>query len=93
MVQEPSEDSVCGNLHRGLLFFGIVFCLGQFGDVLRGVADEMEALMKTNLMESAGDKSTSGLCRYAALLGLESGRSKCKRSMPVPPLAEQYLRF
>jgi len=26
-------------LHRGLPFFGIVFCLGQLGDVERGVAE------------------------------------------------------
>jgi hypothetical protein len=26
-------------LHCGLPFLGIVFCLGQFPDVLRGVAD------------------------------------------------------
>ena len=26
-------------LHRGLPFFGIVFCLGQFGHVLRGIAE------------------------------------------------------
>ena len=39
VAQEPSEESIRGNLHRGLPFFGIVFCLGQFSDVLRGVAE------------------------------------------------------
>ena len=39
VAQEPSEESLRGNLHRGLPFFGIVFCLGQFSDVLRGVAE------------------------------------------------------
>jgi hypothetical protein len=33
----------CGNqqerLHRGLPFFGIVFCLGQFSNALRGVTE------------------------------------------------------
>ena len=47
VAQEPSEESIHGNLHRGLPFFGIVFCLGQFSDVLRGVADR-------------GDLATSG---------------------------------
>jgi len=42
VAQEPSEESVRGNLHRGLPFFGIVFCLGQFSDVLRGVAERDE---------------------------------------------------
>jgi len=39
VAQEPSEELVRGNLHRGLPFFGIVFWLGQFSDVLRGVAE------------------------------------------------------
>jgi len=34
--------------------------------------------MKTNLMESADCKSRSGLCRYAAPFGLESGRSNAR---------------
>ena len=38
VAQEPSEESVRGDLHRGLPFFGIVFCLGKFSDVFRGVA-------------------------------------------------------
>jgi hypothetical protein len=42
VAQEPSEESIRGNLHRGLPFFGIVFCLGQFSDVLRGVAERDE---------------------------------------------------
>ena len=33
-------------LHRGLPFFGIVFCLGQFGDVKRGVAHYIMKLPK-----------------------------------------------
>jgi hypothetical protein len=41
VTQEPSEESVRGNLHHGMLLFGIVFCLGQFGDVLRGVAGDL----------------------------------------------------
>ena len=42
VAQEPSEESARGNPHRGLPFFGIVFCLGQFSDVLRGVAERDE---------------------------------------------------
>jgi hypothetical protein len=41
VAQESGEESVRGNLHRGPPFFGIVFCLGQFGDVLRGVAGDL----------------------------------------------------
>ena len=41
VAQESGEESVCGNLHRGPPFFGIGFSLGQFGDVLRGVAGDL----------------------------------------------------
>jgi hypothetical protein len=30
VAQDPSEESVRGDLHRGLPFFGIVFFLGKF---------------------------------------------------------------
>src|ERR1700722_9541744 len=39
---------------------------------------EIEAPLNTNLMESAGCQSISGLCRYAAPFGLESGRSNAR---------------
>ena len=42
VAQEPSKESLRGNFHRGLPFFGIVFCLGQFSDVLRSVAERDE---------------------------------------------------
>ena len=42
VAQESGEESVRGNLRRGLPFFGIVFCLGRFGEVLRGVAERDE---------------------------------------------------
>jgi hypothetical protein len=32
------------NLRCGLPLFGIVLCLGQFGDVLRGVAEDEQRL-------------------------------------------------
>jgi hypothetical protein len=41
-------------------------------------ADEVEASLKSNLMESAGCQSTSGGCRYTAPFGLESGRSNAR---------------
>jgi len=41
-------------------------------------ADDAVAPLKTNLMESAGCQSTSGLCRYTAPFGLESGRSNAR---------------
>jgi hypothetical protein len=52
VAQEPSEESVRGNLHRGLPFFGIVFCLGQFSDVLRGVAE------RDHLRKARSDRKT-----------------------------------
>lgn len=41
VAQESGEELVLGNLHCGPPFFGIVFRLGQFGDVLRGVAGDL----------------------------------------------------
>ena len=52
VAQEPSEESVRGNLHRGLPFFAIVFCLGQFSDVLRGVAE------RDDLRKARSDRKT-----------------------------------
>jgi hypothetical protein len=61
VAQEPSEESVRGNLHRGLPFFGIVFCLGQFSDVLRGVAerDDLATSGKHDRIEKPSSQDTN----------------------------------
>jgi hypothetical protein len=53
-------------LHRGLPFFGVVFGLGQFGDVERGIAerDEFLALGQLDWIEK------SLIPRHALLNGL-----------------------
>jgi len=35
----PPNSATSNSFHCGLPFFGIVFCLGQFGGVLRGIAE------------------------------------------------------
>jgi hypothetical protein len=52
---------------------------------LRQFADEIEAPLKTNLMESAGWKPTLGGVPVRGTFRTEVRTFQCKISMPVPP--------
>jgi hypothetical protein len=81
VAQEPSEELFHRNLHRGLPFFSIVFCLGQFGDVLRGVAERDELATPGSMIGSKNRLSQD----------TNSAPAQTTRTLSAPPLCQLHV--